>query len=128
MTAYSMPLREEFVQHLDQIVLAGVAGKEVLTDMIAKATQGENPAPPGNMDRPPTQLEIAEATNRLATAKAATDKANATNARLEAEKRDADAKKAAEEVAATNAHLDDQLLLEENDLLQARRNTAANLA
>ena len=51
MTVHSMPLQEAFVQHLDQIVLAGAAGKELLTDMIAKASQGENPAPQGDFNR-----------------------------------------------------------------------------
>ena len=50
MTAYLMPIREELVQHLAQIVLAGLAGKEALTNMIAKATKGENPPPPVDMD------------------------------------------------------------------------------
>ena len=46
MTAFSMPIRAEFIQHLDQLVLAADAGHEVLSDMIDRASKGEDPAPP----------------------------------------------------------------------------------
>ena len=85
MTAYSMTIREEFVQHLDQIVMAGDAVKELLSAMIDKASKGEDPASQSYMDIPPTQVEIAKAATRLAAAKAAIDEASATNTRLATE-------------------------------------------
>ena len=105
-------------------MLAADAGHEILSDMIDRVTKGEDPAPPGYIERPPTQMEISEAATRIAAAKAATDKANATNARLANEKREADARKAAEEEAVNNAH-HDLLQAEENRLLQAQQTIAA---
>ena len=128
MKVSSMPLPEEFVQYLDQVVLAGASGKELLNKMIAKVSQGETPANRGDFDIPPTQEEITDAATRLANAKAATDKANNDTARIEAERREAAVKKATEDVAASKAYLDDLLTLEENALLNAQRNIPTNPA
>ena len=128
MNVSSMPLPEAFVQYLDQVVLAGAAGKELLNEMIAKVSQGETPANRGDFDIPPTQEEITDAATRLANAKAATDKANNDTARLEAERREDAVKKATEDVAASKAYLGDLLTLEENALRNAQRNITANPA
>ena len=81
MTVYEIPLQASFIQQLDEIILAGQAGKELLKDMIATASQGDNPASEGDFDRPPTQPEIIEAAKRLAQAKAATN--NTDSVRME---------------------------------------------
>ena len=103
MTVHEITLQASFVQQLDQIILAGQSGKELLLDMIATASQGDDPAPEGDFDRPPTQPEIIELAKRLSQAKAANN--NTESVRLETERRDAAAKKAADDLVINNDDL-----------------------
>ena len=122
MTVYEIPLQASFIQQLDQIILAGPAGKKLLKDMIATASQGDNPAPEGDFDRPPTQPEIIEAAKRLAQAKAATN--NTDSVRMETERRDAAAKKAADDPVTNNDNLEDLIVQGENALLNSKKTPA----
>ena len=65
MTVHEIPLQASFIQQLDQIILAGQSGKELLLDMIATASQGDDPAPESDFDRLLTQTEIIELAKRL---------------------------------------------------------------
>ena len=111
---HEITLQASFVQQLDQIILAGQSGKELLLDMIATASQGDDPAPEGDFDRPPTQPEIIELAKRLSQAKAANN--NTESVRLETERRDAAAKKAADDLVINNDDLEELIVEGENAL------------
>ena len=85
MKVHEIMLQAPFIQQLDQIILAGQSGKEFLLDMITTASTGEDPAPEGDFDHPPTQGEIIELAKRLSEAKAANN--NAESIRQETERK-----------------------------------------
>ena len=124
MKVHEIMLQAPFIQQLDQIILAGQSGKELLLDMITTASTGEDPASEGDFDHPPTQGEIIELAKRLSEAKAANN--NAESIRQETERKEAAAQKAADDLAINNDEIEEIIADGENALQKAKKTPAAN--